>query len=356
MNRLQELSTRCFPGKADALIITAPVNRQYLLGFHSSAGTLVLLPEKRYFIIDFRYFEKAQQQVTGCELILQDKLYDQINEILSAHQVKTVGLEDDSVTLSELSVYRKRLQAEVVAGSGMSQQIAEMRLVKSAQEIEQVALAQKMSEQAFLEMLKVIRPGMTEKEVALELEYRMKKQGADGISFDTIAVAGKNSSLPHGEPGDYRLENGDFLTMDFGALVHGYHADMTRTIGIGEVSEKQKKVYHTVLEAQRLAFEQIRPGQVCSEIDSAAREYIDSCGYQGCFGHGLGHGVGLEIHEEPRFSPLCDVVLREGMILSVEPGIYLPGEFGVRIEDLVVIEKDGFRNLNTSPKELICLS
>ena len=345
MNRLQDAVKRYFPGKADALLVTSPVSRRYLLGFPSSAGTLVLLPDKQYFLIDFRYVEKARQVIQGCEVLLQEKLYDQINEILSANQVRTVGLEDAAVTLRELEGYRERLCAEPVLHSGLSELLEEMRAVKSADEIETLVRAQEITDRAFSEILHFIRAGVSEKEIACELEYRMKRLGADGLSFDTIAVAGKNSSLPHGVPTDYRVQPGDFVTMDFGALLDGYHADMTRTVAVGSVSREQRAVYDTVLQAQERALAAIRAGVSCHAVDAVARDYIESAGYQGCFGHGLGHSVGLEIHEDPRFSPTCGSVLRAGMVLSVEPGIYLSGRFGVRIEDLVVIEEHGVRNL-----------
>lgn len=356
MNRLEEFASAYFPGKADAIMITSGVNRQYLLHFHSSAGTLLILPEKQYFIIDFRYYEKAQRQITGCELILQDRLYEQIREILKRHHVHTVGLEDNRVTLQEFSIYQKMLpEVSFISNCGVYPLLDEMRRIKSADEIEKIDQAQQITDEAFTRILNYIKPGVTEKQIALELEYSMKKQGADGIAFETIAVSGKNSALPHGEPSDKPVERGDFITMDFGAVVDGYHADMTRTIVVGSISDEQKRVYDTVLQAQLMALEQIAVGKSCSEIDVIARSYIDEMGYQGCFGHGLGHGVGLEIHEEPRFSPACDVILKPGMVLSVEPGIYLSEKFGVRIEDLIVVEEKGIRNFTKSDKNLICL-
>lgn len=355
MDRIEELKRLYFPGKSDALLITAPVNRRYLLDFPSSAGTLLILPESQYFIIDFRYFEKAREVVKNCTVLLQDQLYHQINEIFSQNHVRTVGLEDHSVTLHALAVYREKLSAVPVEGSGLSELLEEIRYTKSDEELARLEKAQQITDQAFTEILSYLRPGISEKEIALELEYRMKRLGADGLSFDTIAVAGKNSSLPHGVPSDYRVQNGDFITMDFGALLDGYHADMTRTVALGEISAEQKKVYHTVREAQQIALDMIKAGLCCYDIDKAARDFIYSSGYEDCFGHGLGHSVGLEIHEEPRFSPACHTILQEGMVLSVEPGVYLPGKFGVRIEDLVIIEKDGIRDLTKSRKDLICL-
>ena len=354
MDRLQDVVRRYFPGKADALLVTSPVSRRYLLGFPSSAGTLVLFPDKQYFIIDFRYVEKARETVTGCEVLLQEKLYEQISGLLKQHHVATVGLEDAAVTLKEWELYRQKLGAEPVLHSGLSELLGSMRAVKTPEEIETIARAQQITDRAFSEILGFLKPGVSEKEIACELEYRMKRLGADGLSFDTIAVAGKNSSLPHGVPSDYRVQPGDFITMDFGALLDGYHADMTRTVAVGAVTREQRTVYEKVLEAQERAFAASRAGVSCHAVDAAARSFIEQ-DYRGCFGHGLGHSVGLEIHEDPRFSPACGETLQAGMVLSVEPGIYLEGRFGVRIEDLVVIEENGFHNLTQSAKELICL-
>lgn len=341
---------------ADAVLISDSVNRRYLLGFGSSAGTLVVLPEKVYFIIDFRYIEAARAAVTGCEILLQERLYEQIADILSRHGVKTVGVEEDRLTLSGFVEYQERLpQFTMLAQSGLSRLLIRLRMLKSEEEILKIEGAQRIAETAFTEILNFIRPGVTEREIAARLEYCMKLGGAEEMSFETIAVAGKNSSLPHGVPSDYRVADGDFVTMDFGAVIDGYHSDMTRTVAVGSVSEEQERVYDTVLKAQLKALDEIREGAVCSEIDKVARDYIYSMGYEGCFGHGLGHGVGVEIHEEPRFSPSCDIVLENNMVMTVEPGVYLEGKFGVRIEDFVVIRGNCVQNLTKSQKNLICL-
>lgn len=356
--KLKMLMERYFKqdGSVDALLISNGVNRRYLLGFGSSAGTLVVLPEKAYFIIDFRYIEAARKTVSGCEVILQDKLYDQISQLLSLHQVKTVGVEDDRLTLTEFSEYREKLsQFEICSGCGLSQTLAVMRMIKSEDEILKLEHAQKIAEKAFIEILDFIRPGVTEKQIAARLEYAMKLNGAEDLSFETIAVAGKNTSLPHGVPSEYKVEKGDFITMDFGAVIDGYHSDMTRTVAVGSISKEQQKVYDIVLKAQMMALDEIKVGAVCSEIDRVARDYINQMGYEGCFGHGLGHSVGVEIHEEPRFSPSCDIVLENNMVMTVEPGIYLQGKFGVRIEDFVVIRNNCVQNLIKSQKNLICL-
>lgn len=357
-DRLAELQQTYFPGKADALLVEDGINRKFLLGFSSSAGTLVIFPQKSYFIIDFRYIEAAKMQIhlPNCEIILQDRLYNQLSELFSKHGAKTVGVEDDRLTLSRFALYREKLpEVELITESGLSQLLWSARMIKTPEEIEKIRQAQVITDEAFTHILNYIRPGVTEKQVALELEYQMKKMGADDLSFETIAVAGKNSSRPHGVPSDYVIQKGDFVTMDYGALVDGYHSDMTRTVAVGAVSEEQERVYQTVLTAQLMALEGISEGKQCSDIDKIARDYINQKGYEGCFGHGLGHGVGLEIHEEPRFSPGCQEILKNNMVITVEPGIYLEGKFGVRIEDFVVIDGNQAVNLTKSEKKLICL-
>ncbi len=357
-NRLADLQKAYFPGKADALLVENGVNRKFLLNFSSSAGTLVILPQKSYFIIDFRYIEAARMQIhlPDCEILLQERLYDQLKELFARHGVKTVGVEDDRLTLSQLALYEEKVPSvQFLPQSGLSELLLSARMIKTPEEIEKIRQAQEITDAAFTHILNYIRPGVTEKQVALELEYQMKKMGADDLSFETIAVAGKNSSRPHGVPSDYAIQKGDFVTMDYGALVDGYHSDMTRTVAVGTVSEEQERVYQTVLTAQLMALEAISEGKLCSEIDRISRDYINQQGYEGCFGHGLGHGVGLEIHEEPRFSPGCQEILKNNMVITVEPGIYLAGKFGVRIEDFVVVDGKKAINLTKSEKKLICL-
>jgi Xaa-Pro aminopeptidase len=230
-----------------------------------------------------------------------------------------------------------------------------LRERKDPGELALIQAAQGITDGCFSYILNFIKPGRTEREIALEMFRHMMEQGAEGLAFDTICVSGVNSSLPHGVPTERRLEAGDFLTMDFGAMVGGYCSDMTRTVAIGHVTEEMSRVYHTVLEAQRKAIAAVKKGMICSQVDKRARNIIYGAGYEGCFGHGLGHSVGLDIHEEPRFSPACGRECQEGMILTVEPGIYLEGKFGCRIEDMVFIGEDSVLNLTHSPKELMIL-
>jgi len=231
----------------------------------------------------------------------------------------------------------------------------ESRMIKDETELQTIAKAEAIGDAAFTHILDYVKPGVTEADIALEIEFFMKRQGASKLSFDTIVASGPNSSMPHAQVTNRKLQMGDFVTMDFGCVYQGYCSDMTRTVAIGEPTEEMRKVYQIVFDANIRAMEAIREGVKCNEIDAVARDYIKSQGYGDYFGHGLGHGVGLDIHEEPRFSPKCDVITKENMVITDEPGIYLPGRFGVRIEDLVVVKKDGYEKLSHSDKQLIVL-
>ena len=269
---------------------------------------------------------------------------------------KTVAVENHRLTLAEFDNLKEKLPSvQFVTTSALQNAIEEIRIVKSDSEIEKIKAAQRIAEEAFDHILTFIKEGMTEKEISLELDFYMLSHGADALSFETIAVAGKNSSMPHGVPGEYRVQKGDFITMDYGAVVDGYHSDMTRTVCLGEPTDKMREVYDTVLKAQLEGLRVLCDGITGSEADAAAREIIEKAGYGKNFGHGLGHGVGVEIHEAPRLSPKAPHTLKSGHVVTVEPGIYLPDEFGVRIEDMAVITENGHINLTSCPKELIIL-
>lgn len=357
MNRIQQFQERFFTSETDAVLITDDIHRRYLLGFPSSAGILVVLPGAAYLIIDFRYIEAAKQVVHHCEVVLQDRPFEQLQEIFKRHGAHRIAVEEEHMTLSAFAHYQKQFpDLELLSDAGVCAVLKAMRQIKSPEEIRNLRDAQQIAEHAFHEILGFIREGVTERQIAAELEYRMKCAGSDDKSFDTICVAGANSSLPHGVPGNYAVQKGDFVTMDFGAVINGYHSDMTRTIAVGTVSDKQKHVYDTVLEAQNRAIQAIRAGACAVDVDAAARQYIEQAqGYAGCFGHGLGHGVGLEIHEAPSLSFRSQEVLEENMLVTIEPGIYLAGQFGVRIEDFAVVRADGAEIVTNCPKELICL-
>ena len=357
MNRIEKLSM-ALPEGADAALVTSDVNRRYFTGLGSSAGTLLAFRDAAYFIIDFRYIEVAKATVTGARVMLQEKLTEQLDTLLKKHGAQTVAIETDYLTVGMLEQYRQKLSGyEFLTESTLNDAILSMRSVKEPQELECIQKAQAITDAAFLDILDFIQPGKTEKEIAAYLEYCMRRRGADGLAFETIAAGGPNSAKPHAVPGDRPLQTGDFFTLDYGASWGGYCSDMTRTVAVGEPTEEMRRVYQTVLDAQCLGIRTAQVGVSCRAVDEAARELIYKAGYEGCFGHSLGHSVGLEIHEMPGFSPSIDpqTLCREGMVITVEPGVYLEGRFGVRIEDMVWFAPDGTKDLTNSPKELIIL-
>ena len=345
-------------GKCECALITNGINRRYFTSMKSSAGTLVVFPEKAYLIIDFRYIEKARKTAKGCEVIMQKAgggIYGQIDELCTKHGVKTINIEAESVTVSQFEDYKNKLKEEIISDNTLSKIVEEIRLVKSDDEISRIIQAQRIAEKGFEHMLEFIRPGVTEKEIQLELDFFMLKNGAESLSFDTIALSGKNTSLPHGVPSDKKVEKGEFVLLDFGAVVEGYHSDMTRTVSVGRPTEEMEKVYNIVLEAQLAALEKVKAGLTGSEYDKIARDVIEKAGYGENFGHSLGHGVGMEIHEPPYGGVSSEDILCENSIITVEPGIYLEDKFGVRIEDFVVIGKNDCKNMTKAEKQLIVL-
>ena len=340
----------------EAFIVYYGPNRFYLTGFNSSAGVVVVTPKSADFIIDFRYFEKAKRIVKSCNVILSDKLWQQINNVLKEQKIKTVYTETKTISLCEFFALKKNLSDfNISDDNGQEDYLYSLRAIKSKEELDFMRQAQALTDDAFEYILDYIRIGKTEKAIALEMEFYMRKHGSEGVAFDSIVVSGENSSLPHGTPTDRIIRNGDFITMDFGARINGYCADMTRTVAVGEISDKQKLVYDTVLKAQCEALKQIKAGAVCKEIDAVARNIIDNTGFNGCFGHGLGHSLGIEVHESPSFNLRDTTKLQSGMVLSVEPGIYIENEFGVRIEDVICVTDNGCENLTKSDKKLIVL-
>lgn len=352
MNRIAQLAEKLSDNKHGALI-TSDISRRYLSGFKSSAGFILITKENSYLLIDFRYFDKAKAAVTDCEVVLLENARKQLMELLVKHGISVLSVESDSMTLSELAKYKENYAfIEFDSTGALSDEIAKMRIIKSKDEIEKIIKAQRIAEKAYARLLLDIKAGQTEKHVAALLDYYMAEYGSDGLSFDTIAASGINSASPHAVPTDKKLENGDFLTLDFGATYDGYHSDMTRTIAIGHADEKMKEMYNAVYSANQDALKAVRADIGGKLLDSVARSTLDAWGYGKYFGHGLGHGVGLEIHESPLASPNSSFTLKEGMILTIEPGAYISGKYGVRIEDMVVITADGCINLTNTSKAL----
>lgn len=353
MTHLQAFLQKLPP--ATAALISAPRNQYYLSGFPFEDGYLLLFADEALLLTDSRYVEAAEKGTDPAfEVLCPKKMFETVAERLAAHGVTTLYVEEKHLTLADKAHMEERLPGVTLAG-GASAWLGELRIQKDEKELAAMAAAQRITDAAFAHILNYIKPGLREIDVALELEFFMRKNGADGIAFQTIAVSGNASSLPHGVPRDCPLEKG-FLTMDFGARYGGYCSDMTRTVVLGKADAEMKKVYNTVLTAQRAALKEAHAGVSCRYLDGVARTIIDEAGYRGRFGHSLGHGVGLDIHESPRLSPAAPEtdVLLPGHVVTFEPGIYLPGLYGCRIEDMAAVRADGtLLNFTSSEKEMI---
>lgn len=338
-----------------AELIITPAARRYLCGFASSDGYLILYGKKKYLFIDGRYFEEAARRLTDIEVRLLKNTRLQLLELFEELKIEELSVETE-ITIEQLERLRALFpMLQIQPNQKLSDSIREMRAVKSDDELENIKKAQRVTERAFQNILNFIRIGVSEKQIAAELDYYMRRAGAERSAFDTIVVSGKRSSLPHGEPSYRAVGPGDFVTMDFGAVVNGYHSDMTRTVAVGEVSEAMQTVYDTVLAAQQKAMDVIAAGVDLAVADAAARSAIKKAGFGEYFTHGTGHGVGLEIHEGPALSPRSTGALCAGNVVTVEPGIYIPEKFGVRIEDMVYVTENGCENLTKSDKSLIIL-
>lgn len=353
--RAQKL-VAALPANFQAAYIGTEVNRFYLLDFDAGdAGHLLLFPDKMVYIIDSRYIESAQREVQNAEVVLEEDVLAQIGEHLARAGAKTLHLED-GMTLAAAARLKDKIQGvEFDTSSTLSKAIMGLRHIKDEEEVARMRRAQAITDACFEHILPFIKEGVREVDLMLEMEHFMRANGAQKVAFDTICVAGPNSSLPHGEPGEYKLQAGDFITLDFGARYKGYCADMTRTVALGEPGQEKRRVYETVLRAHLAGIDAARGGLRGDEVDKVARDIIAEAGYAGAFGHGLGHAVGIEIHEDPRFSPKCKDVVKAGMMMTVEPGIYLAGRFGCRIEDTVLLGANSCDPLPKSPKELIVL-
>lgn len=339
----------------EAILIHSPENRRYFTNFPSTDGYLVITKNDAVLFADSRYIEAAQK-TASCKAKLVTKASIEIKDYLKEKNILKAYTERERLTVSMADFFKTAfLPCRVTPSKKLEAKINELRMVKNAEEVQNIKIAQKIAEDAFEHILTFIKPGVTEKRIALELDFYMLSHGAEALSFETIAVTGKKTSMPHGVPDDTVVQSGDFVTMDFGAVYNGYHSDMTRTIAVGEVSAEQRKIYEIVLSAQKASLEILKKGVSCKDADDAARDIITNAGYGEYFGHGTGHGVGIEIHELPNLSPRSEAILEIGNIVTVEPGIYIPNKFGVRIEDMALITEDGFENLTNTPKELIIL-
>lgn len=354
MEKINELQS-FLKNSRQAIIIHSPENRRYFTGFPSSDGYLVVTKNDAVLFTDSRYIEAAQREA-ACRAVLVTKASVEIKNYFSEKGILKAYTERERLTVSIADFFKTAfLPCRVTPSKALEKKINELRKIKSAEEIECIKKAQAIAEDAFSHILRFIKPGVTEKQISLELDFYMLSHGAEALSFETIAVTGAKTSMPHGVPDETVVKNGDFVTMDFGAVYKGYHSDMTRTVAVGNVSEEQKNVYDIVLKAQKAAIDTLKKDVPCADADKAARDIISSEGFGNYFGHGTGHGVGIEIHELPNLSLRSEEKLAVGNVVTVEPGIYLPGKFGVRIEDMAVITENGYENLTTIPKELIIL-
>ncbi len=357
MNKKLETLAAMLPDDTSAALVAAPHNLCYLTGFPSGDSWLFITRGKSYFLTDFRYIEVAKNTIVGAECVMITRLSQTLIDLCHKEGVTRIFLEEGETSLAQANLLRRAVSGvEFDMGNDLDSWLLGMRAVKDEHEVALIEQAQRITEAGFEHILPYIREGATEREVALELEFFMRREGAQRVAFDFIVVSGANTSLPHGIPSDKPIEKGDFITMDFGAVIDGYHSDMTRTVALGFVSDEQKRIYETVLKAQKNALSVLKAGVSCVDGDAAARDIIKAAGYGESFGHGTGHGVGVQVHEGPNLSPRAgERLLKVGNVVTVEPGIYLEGRFGVRIEDMVLITEDGCRNLTRSPKELIVL-
>ena len=339
-------------GEVDGLLLTSRYSRHYGAEFDIAEGVAIVTKTGCRYFTDSRYIESAENNIKGFEVLCVDKIgyAKRLNDAIADFGVNCLGYEENYLTVAELMGFEKDLNAKLVP---YNKEINAFRGVKEAWELDLMRKAQDITDKAFSEVLERVKIGMTEKQLQAELIYCLLKNGADGMSFDPIVVSGPNTSMPHGVAGDRKIQEGDFITLDFGAMYQGYCADMTRTFAVGYATDEMKKVYDTVLQAQLAGIAASKAGVLGKDVDAAARKVIADAGYGEYFGHGYGHSLGMEVHESPSPSPRGERIMEENMIASAEPGIYLPGKFGVRIEDVVIFKEDGCENITHSPKNLI---
>lgn len=356
LHRVEKLRQQLVNQQLDAIIVDSPYNRRYLSGFTGSAGTLLITAQEQYLLTDFRYRIQSKEQAPSFSVVeYSATAHEDVKQLLVQHQAKRVAFEQEHWSFAQYKKWEQVLsdKVELVPTSGL---IEDIRMIKDADELQVLLEAAQLADKTFAHILNYIEAGISENAIALEMEVFMRKNGATSSSFDTIVASGERSALPHGVASERILKNNEFVKLDFGAYYKGYCSDITRTVFLGqEPTEKHYEIYNTVLQAQLHALEHIKAGITGKEADSYARDYITEKGYGDLFGHGTGHAIGLEIHEGPRLSKMSETVLKPGMVVTVEPGIYVPNFGGVRIEDDVVITEAGIQILTQSTKELILL-
>ncbi|MFJ7637165.1 M24 family metallopeptidase [Peribacillus sp. NPDC097206] len=353
MNKLERLRESMEKVNVDGLLITSTYNRRFMTNFTGSTGVVLVSQKEAKFITDFRYVEQAGTQARGFEIVQhKGTLLEEVGKQVEEMKITKLGFEQDHMTFATYKAYEKAIKAQLLPLSGV---IENLRLIKTSSEIKILKEAAAIADAAFTHILDFIRPGVTELDVSNELEFFMRKQGATSSSFDIIVASGVRSALPHGVATDKTIEKGDFITLDYGAYYNGYVSDITRTLAVGKPSEELINIYDIVLEAQLRGMAGIKPGMTGREADALTRNLIEEKGFGQYFGHSTGHGIGLEVHEGPALSVRSDIILEPGMAVTVEPGIYLPGIGGVRIEDDTIVTLSGNEALTHSSKELIIL-
>lgn len=353
MDKLTKLRTSLEENNLDALLITSPINRRYVASFTGTAGVVLITQHDALFITDFRYIEQATEQAKGFKIIEHKQaIHEEISEQLTTLNIKRLGFEKDHTTFGTYEQYKETFHAELVPVSGI---VEELRLIKTDDELKIIKRAAEIADAAFEHIQGYIKPGAKEIDISNELEFFMRRQGATSSSFDTIVASGHRSALPHGVASDKEIQSGELVTMDYGALYNGYCSDTTRTVAVGDISDELHTIYQTVLEAQKRGVNGIKPGMTGKEADALTRDYITEKGYGKYFGHSTGHGLGLEVHEKPGLSHKSDIKLKPGMVVTVEPGIYIPDVGGCRIEDDIVITETGNERLTVADKELVYL-
>ncbi|MGO3913636.1 M24 family metallopeptidase [Enterococcus viikkiensis] len=353
IKRIEKLRALMEKAMIDAYLVTSPANIRYLTNFTGTAGMAFITLDQAFFITDFRYIEQASEQIQGMTIIQhQGDIITELLKLMESESVNVLGFEDAVMTYADYSIFEEVIDAELAPASGL---IEKLREQKDEGEIAIIEKACAIADEGFDHVLKMIRPGMTEIEVANQLDFYMRSLGASGTSFETIVASGTRSALPHGVASEKMIKQGDLITLDFGCVYQGYVSDITRTFAIGDPGQQLKDIYQIVLEAQKKVLEVAQVGVTGSQLDAVARDFISEAGYGEDFGHSTGHGIGMEIHEGPNISRSNDEPLMEGNVITDEPGIYLAGLGGVRIEDDLVILAEGNRILTQSPKELIIL-
>ena len=355
LKRVEQLRQSLANRQLEAIIIDSPINRKYISGFTGSAGTLFIAKDEVYLLTDFRYRTQSAEQAKGFNIIeYTAPAHEDVKKLIQKHGLTKVAFEQEHWTFAQYKQWEQLLTGiELVPTSSLVEQI---RMIKDEQELQIIREAAHLADRTFAHILNYIKPGVKELDIALEMETFMRKNGATSSSFDTIVASGERSALPHGVASERIIGNEEFVKLDFGAFYKGYCSDITRTVYVGKnPSDKHLEIYHIVLEAQAFALENLKPGMTGKEGDALARDIITAKGYGDLFGHGLGHAIGMEIHEAPRLSRFSETLLTPGMVVTVEPGIYIPNFGGVRIEDDVVITQTGIQILTSSTKELIPL-